>query len=82
MRASRSHFLNEFNERKEAIPEPKAVADTTAGLFLNVESANTLDPLTTQTRTNYNNFSHPSGQVDLRERKTTSMQFEENRNAS
>jgi hypothetical protein len=47
MRASRSHFLNEFNERKEAIPEPKAVADTTAGLFLNVESANTLDPLTT-----------------------------------
>jgi hypothetical protein len=81
MRASRSNFLNEFNERKVPVPEPKAAPDA-SGLFLNVESANTLDPNTNQTRlTNYNQ-SHPSGQVDLRQRKPTRMPFEENRNAS
>jgi len=80
MRASRSNFLNEFNERKVSVPEPRAPDQS--GLFLNVESANTLDHNTNQTAlTNQNQF-HPSGQVDLSQRKPTNMQFEENRNAS
>jgi hypothetical protein len=53
MRASRSNFLTEFNDRKVSVPEPKAAPDT-SGLFLNVESANTLDPNTNPTQlTNY-----------------------------
>lgn len=65
------------------MPESKAAPDESR-LFLNVESVNTLDHNTNQTgptATNQNQY-HPSGQVDLRQRKTTTMQFEENRNAS